>query len=556
MPNFFISYRRSDQEGQYLAHMIFRELRRRYGEQSVFLDVDSRSPGLSFPMKVEQALRVTDVVLVIIGPTWLQLLTERLEDSRDWVRYEVAESLKRSWLPVVPVCKAGVEMPRPHQLPEDLKDLGWRDGVTLDPFQDFDSQLARLLSDVEHVLEMTRREKEKLHLARRKVIALLQWRAHQLELAEKQAATRDAVVGLAAEKAAKERALKEELDAHWTAAATAAQVAREKAAAEKRAGARASAGQEKAVKTLGPKYYRSSGRFTISAVILSFLVIELAIFALAFGYSYSLLSLPFVQGNFILTFLFGTLSGAAAGFTLRWRRVRNTRVAALEGLSAGLSAVYLSWAVWFRGHQGVFKAKGFIGLLDLVFSPVRLWHIFLSINGTSWDLWGYKPSADVLLILWSLEAALIIGLSSLVCAFMVDDAVFCEACGTWCQLQLGVAKLRSCDPAELKRRLETKDLAFLEALGSPPSRANQWLNLRLWQCKKCGTTNTLDVEEATVTAKLSGRRSTTVARLLSRLLVTTPECAEIQRIGREAASRRTVPQRHRPDNGSRSSGQD
>src|SRR4051812_348175 len=141
MPHFFISYRRSDQDGKFLAHMIFRELRRRYGEQSVFLDVDSRSPGLSFPAKVDQALNVTDVVLVIIGPAWLKLLTERPEDSRDWVRYEVAESLKRSWLPVVPVCLAGVEIPRPHQLPEELKELGWRDGVILDPFQDFDSHL-------------------------------------------------------------------------------------------------------------------------------------------------------------------------------------------------------------------------------------------------------------------------------------------------------------------------------------------------------------------------------------------------------------------------------
>jgi hypothetical protein len=101
-------------------------------------------------------------VLVIIGPSWLQLLNERLEDPRDWVRYEIAESLKRRWLPVVPVCRAGVEMPRPHQLPEELRDLGWRDGVILDPFQDFDSHLTRLLGDVERVIEAMRKEKEEL----------------------------------------------------------------------------------------------------------------------------------------------------------------------------------------------------------------------------------------------------------------------------------------------------------------------------------------------------------------------------------------------------------
>jgi hypothetical protein len=156
MPHFFISYRRLDQEGRYLAHMVFRELRGRYGEQSVFLDVDSLSPGLSFPDKVARALEKTDVVLVIIGPEWVRLLNERQADSRDWVRYEVAQSLARPWLPVVPVCCPGVQVPRADELPDDLKDLGVRDGIVLDPFQDFDSHLQRFLANVERMLKEQR----------------------------------------------------------------------------------------------------------------------------------------------------------------------------------------------------------------------------------------------------------------------------------------------------------------------------------------------------------------------------------------------------------------
>lgn len=173
MPHFFISYRRSDQEGRYLAHMIFRELRGLYGEQSVFLDVDSLSPGLSFPRKVAGALDRTDVVLVIIGPAWMRLLEERLADSNDWVRYEVAQSLQRTWLPVVPVLCTGVEMPRVHQLPDDLKELGWRDGITLDPFQDFDSHLHRFLINIERVLEELREEKERLRALRVQLVTAI-----------------------------------------------------------------------------------------------------------------------------------------------------------------------------------------------------------------------------------------------------------------------------------------------------------------------------------------------------------------------------------------------
>ncbi|HEX4959546.1 MAG TPA: toll/interleukin-1 receptor domain-containing protein [Thermoanaerobaculia bacterium] len=547
MPHFFISYRRSDREGQILAHLIFRELRRLYGEESAFLDVDSRSPGLSFPVKVDRALNVTDVVLVIIGPAWLQHLTERLGDSRDWVRYEVAESLKRSWLPVVPVCLAGVEMPRPHQLPEELKDLGWRDGVTLDPCQDFDSHLARLLSDLEHVLKSTRREKEELRLARWKLTALLRWRAHQLDLA---AAREVAAARLVAERAAKERAAAEEREAKRAAAEEEAALAAQEAARVKAAAARAAAQEAPVVPsrrvsppapsgalatTPAAKYYQLSGRFTIARFILSLLGSGLVIFALAFAYSYSLLSLPFVQANVVLTLLYGLLSGLATGFPLRWITVRNSGMAALIGLAAGLGAVYLSWAVWVYGPPDLFKAPGLLGLVDLVFSPARLWHFLRIINATgSWDIWGYKPTGTILWLLWSLEAALIIGLSSFFAAVPVVIEI-CEACGTWCQSQPGVAKLRSCGPAELKRRLEAKDLAFLEALGAPPSGANQWLALDLNCCEKCGTTNTLDAYVTSVTSESRGRRSKKLALLVSGLLVTAAECAEIQRIGREAA---------------------
>ena len=137
-------------------------------------------------MKVDSALNRTDAVFVIIGPAWLKLLNERLEDSRDWVRYEIAQSLRRSWLPVVPICSLGVDIPQPHQLPEELKDLGWRDGVTLDPFQDFDSHLNRLLVDMERVIDTLREEKEQMRLTRLKLVTLLAWHAHQLHEADQE----------------------------------------------------------------------------------------------------------------------------------------------------------------------------------------------------------------------------------------------------------------------------------------------------------------------------------------------------------------------------------
>lgn len=572
MPHFFISYRRSDREGNILAHMLFRELRRRYGEDSAFLDVDSRSPGLSFPVKVERALRVTDVVLVIIGPAWLQTLTERLGESLDWVRYEVAESLKRSELPVVPVCLAGVEMPRSHQLPEELKDLSSRDGVILDPCEDFESHLVRLLSDLENVLEAARREKEE-------------------EL------RREAAVKLSAEREAKEKAAADEREAKWAAAADAAELAaqeaaRAKAAAAERAATQA-ASQKKAepepkrvyeapasrlkplpptpsrlspgpgpsapssgapavprptsppaasspVKAPAAKYYQFNHHFTIAGLFLGWLGSGLMIFPLALGYSYSLLNLPFVQANFVLTLLYGLLTGVVTGFALRWSKVENLGLTFLVGFVAGLSAVHMSWAVWFYGRvyapSELFKSAGLLPLWDLATSPAHLWHLVRGIAETgSWVIWGYNPTGGILWLLWSLEAVLITGLSTFFAALTADTGdVFCEACHTRCRY-VGVAKLRYHDPVELKQRLEAKDLAFLKVLGAAPSGANKWLHLSLYRCGKCGATNTLNAYVKTVTTDSEGRRRTSFASALLGLLVSAAECAEIQRIGREAA---------------------
>jgi hypothetical protein len=152
MPKFFLSYRRADAGGEVLAHMIFRDLRHRYGSDAAFLDVDTRRPGLSFPSKVRTALDSSDAVLVIIGPEWVKCLQERALDERDWVRYEVAESLKREGLPVVPVCHSKAQMPSARDLPDELKGLADRDGVSLDPFADFDAHISRLLEDLETVI--------------------------------------------------------------------------------------------------------------------------------------------------------------------------------------------------------------------------------------------------------------------------------------------------------------------------------------------------------------------------------------------------------------------
>jgi hypothetical protein len=54
----------------------------------------------------------------------------RLDDESDFVRLEIASALQRD-IPVVPVLVRGARMPRAEQLPDDLRELAYRNAVEL-----------------------------------------------------------------------------------------------------------------------------------------------------------------------------------------------------------------------------------------------------------------------------------------------------------------------------------------------------------------------------------------------------------------------------------------
>jgi len=128
----FISYRREDSEGQ--ARALSLELVRLLGKESVFMDVDSIALGRDFRQVLQERLGSCDLMIALIGPGWLNAKdgsgTRRLDSPTDLVRQEIAAALKRN-IPVIPVLLQGAQVPPPEQLPDDLKDLSYRNGFEL-----------------------------------------------------------------------------------------------------------------------------------------------------------------------------------------------------------------------------------------------------------------------------------------------------------------------------------------------------------------------------------------------------------------------------------------
>ena len=109
----FISYRRADTP--HVAGRLFDRLATRFGAGHVFMDVDSIEPGLDFAETIEAAVGACDVLLVLIGPNWVEAVDEqgrrRLEDPDDFVALEITAALRRR-IRVIPVLVDGAPSPR------------------------------------------------------------------------------------------------------------------------------------------------------------------------------------------------------------------------------------------------------------------------------------------------------------------------------------------------------------------------------------------------------------------------------------------------------------
>lgn len=143
MSSIFISYRREDAEGQ--AGRLYKDLVAEFGSDSVFMDVAAIQFGQDFRKAIDQSLSSCGVFLSVIGKSWLTAKDasgqRRLDDPADFVRLETAAALQRD-IPVIPVLVQGASAPRSDQLPNDLKELAYRNAIELThPRWDSDVQL-------------------------------------------------------------------------------------------------------------------------------------------------------------------------------------------------------------------------------------------------------------------------------------------------------------------------------------------------------------------------------------------------------------------------------
>lgn len=155
MPRIFISYRRAD--SQTITGRIYDSLAAVFGEEQVFKDVYNIPAGVDFRAVLAREVSMADVVLVVIGPSWVTIANDagqrRLDDPNDYVRIEVEQALSRATTLVVPVLVGGAAMVRAADLPESLSELAYRNAAVVRDDPDFRRDMAQLIDQIKKYFE-------------------------------------------------------------------------------------------------------------------------------------------------------------------------------------------------------------------------------------------------------------------------------------------------------------------------------------------------------------------------------------------------------------------
>jgi hypothetical protein len=129
MSRIFINYRREDTAPN--ASRVYEWLSERYGDNQVFMDVDTIEPGLDWMVAIDRAVGSADLVLAMIGTAWLNEFQRRGFESDDPMRHELETALAREDIRVIPLLVNGAKMPPSSEMPPTLATLARRHALEI-----------------------------------------------------------------------------------------------------------------------------------------------------------------------------------------------------------------------------------------------------------------------------------------------------------------------------------------------------------------------------------------------------------------------------------------
>jgi len=181
----FINYRRGDDPGYTQA--LYQRLEHEFRDGALFMDVEGQiKPGDDFVEVLNAQVAAADVLLVVIGPRWAELFSQRQNDPDDFVAIEIKAALDQGKR-VIPVLVGGAGIPRAETLPEPIRPLARRNAVGLRP-ERFKADCQGLVTALKESLAVAEQERAARTEAERKAAEAARRQAEAQAAARAQAA--------------------------------------------------------------------------------------------------------------------------------------------------------------------------------------------------------------------------------------------------------------------------------------------------------------------------------------------------------------------------------
>src|SRR5262249_61476737 len=134
----------------------------------VFIDVSEIIAGSEFPDKLKRELTDSDLMIVVMGIRWIDLLKEKSKSvERDFVRVEIEIAISNK-IPIIPLLTGAASMPKEYELPDSIKALSNIHAISFKS-DAVDHSINQLLNGIEDCIRRRneRQEAEQVAAAKR-----------------------------------------------------------------------------------------------------------------------------------------------------------------------------------------------------------------------------------------------------------------------------------------------------------------------------------------------------------------------------------------------------
>jgi len=272
----------------------------------------------------------------------------------------------------------------------------------------------------------------------------------------------------------------------------------------------------------GVRCYRHSGKVPVGSIPIALISGVVCAALLCVPYGYAIRYVPLVFINIITVLVYGAAVGGATGVGAKLGRMRNEGAVLLMGLITGCTAAYAAWIGWIFAvskHFVITPAE----IRDVIKTAARV--------GT-FRLFGKEPvKGDFLWFVWTVEALIIVGMSTFAAKFTISGEAFCERCQKWLS-EIGTA---FCSVPEntgkFVQSLHTGDATVLDTVeffppDAPPEGVPR-LKLAAKRCDKCQSFCTMTISEETFVRNKEGKMEKKVAQEWENVLVPPEICERI-----------------------------